>query len=313
MRRRKSFRNPANATLTMLSILIPTYGFLPQQLVIDLAGQLKQRSFNWEIIVTEDASGKLEQIDCESINSIHPNVQCHILDQNLGRFAHRQFLARSAKYSRLLFIDDDAVMPEDFILKYEPYISSKAAVFGGMTYADTMPTDTDRHLRWKVGKKKEQIPARIRNEAPYARLQTCNFLIDKAVMLNLPSHKEISGYGHEDTMMGYDLRYAFVEVLHIDNPIEHSYIELSDVFMEKTEEAVGNLARLIKAGKIDEDVTLYRVYTKLKKTGMHRVLKWYVYNNRIPLLARLFRANPPLVLFDIYKLGILTKKLGDFD
>jgi glycosyltransferase involved in cell wall biosynthesis len=289
----------------MLSILIPTYKYVPEPLVRALVIQLKKVSFSWEIIVSDDCSGTPSENDFQVLSSIHPAVRFNILSENRGRFENRRSLAQLAKYDRLLYLDDDAVLDESFIEIYSSWISKKETVFGGMKYAERIPEDPKLHLRWKVGKKREEIPARLRNEKPYAGIQTCNFMISKEAMLALPQHKEIYGYGHEDTMMGYDLRYAFVPVVHIDNAIGHSKLDTADVFLEKTSQAVKNLARLIKAGKVDENIRLYQFYSRLQKTRTTGLLRWYGRQRAGNIIHSLLKPNPSLYLFDWYKLALL--------
>lgn len=289
----------------MLSVLIPTYKYVPEPLVRALVQQLKGVNFAWEIIVSDDCSGTPGEIDFQILKSLHPAVSYIIAAENQGRYENRRALAQQAKFDRLLYLDDDAVLDNDFIEKYTPWVSKKEVVFGGMKYAGSMPQDPQLHLRWKVGKKREEIPARLRNEQPYAGIQTCNFMIDKSVMLALPQHQEIVGYGHEDTMMGYDLRYAFVPVMHIDNAIGHSKLDTAAVFLEKTGQAVQNLARLIKAGKVDENIRLYQFYSRLQKTHTAGLLRWYGRQRAQQIIQALLKPNPSIYLFDWYKIALL--------
>ena len=80
-------------------------------------------------------------------------------------------------------------------------------------------------------------------------------------------------YGHEDTLFGLELKYRNIDIMHIDNPAYHMGIDSGEDFMEKTTTAVDSLAKLIRAGKIDEDITLFRVYRVLQKSGIHMILR----------------------------------------
>ena len=61
--------------------------------------------------------------------------------------------------------------------------------------------------------------------------------------------------------------------MHIDNPAYHVGIDENDVFMDKTTAAIDGLAKLIMAGKIDEDIKLFRVYRTAQRSGIHHVLR----------------------------------------
>ena len=43
--------------------------------------------------------------------------------------------------------------------------------------------------------------------------------------------------------------------------------------MDKTTAAIDGLAKLIMAGKIDEDIKLFRVYRTAQRSGIHHVLR----------------------------------------
>ena len=288
----------------MLSVLIPTLNYDPGKTVQSLHRQLLDAGIVFEIRIADDdpeseMGGKYAAL--ETLESVVTAIR----PTNLGRFDNRAALAREAQYPRLLFLDEDVLVPSDFIAKYHMYIDSSNAVFGGMMYSSLPPDDSAKHLRWKYGKKREAWNASMRNQSPYARLMTCNFLISRDAFLKLPRHDELRGYGHEDTMMGYDLKYAFVEVIHIDNPVTHEQIDDAGDFIRKTDEGLANLFRLISAGKVDEEVRLYKLYNKLKKSGLTGIPATYVKRNFKGIVRRLSRENPPLRLFDLYKLGVL--------
>ncbi len=290
----------------MLSVLIPTLRYDPTQLVSALHHQLTDAGIPFEIIVADDAPDSPMGGVHTQLMTQFPKCRALIRETNLGAFDNRMALANDAAYGRLLFLDEDAVLPDQFIHRYLEHIKTKGnVVLGGSRFDSKTPNNPALHLRWKVGKKRESTPARIRQRDPYSRFITCNFIIDADVMRVLPKHDEISGYGHEDTMMGYDLRYAFVPLVHVDNPIGHAQLDDAEVFLRKTRTAVSNLARLIAAGMIDEDVKLYKYYRRVETTGMKGVLAAYVQSNSARMEARLSRSNPPLRLYDLYKLGHL--------
>ncbi len=294
----------------MLSVLIPTLRYDPSELVATLHHQLVQNRIPFEIRVSDDApDSPMGEVHARLMKRF-PECRAVIRPSNLGAFGNRMALANEAAYDRLLYIDEDAVVTDGFIKRYQTHIEKKGnVVLGGASFSSTPPSSPLLHLRWKVGVKRESTKAALRQQNPYAGFITCNFIIDAEVMKNLPKHPEVIGYGHEDTMMGYDLRYAFVPLTHIDNPIGHAQLDDAQVFLQKTRTAIANLARLITAGKIDEDVTLYKYYRKLQTSGTTRILASYVTRNNAQMCARLSRANPPLRVYDLYKLGWLSAEM----
>lgn len=295
----------------MLSVLIPTLRFDPSSLVHTLHTQLQRDGIPFEIRIADDAvDSPMGQVH-KSLMAQYPCVHAVIRDSNLGAFANRKMLAKDAQYPRLLFLDEDALIPDDFIRRYRKAIEEHGnVVLGGARFPASAPDNPHLHLRWKVGVKRESPSAIIRQRTPYAGFVTCNFIIDAEVITKLSQHPEVRGYGHEDTMMGYDLHYAFIPVVHLDNPIGHAQIDSTAIYLQKTRTAVANLARLIRAGKIDEDVTLYRFFRRIEKSGTTKLLAGYIKRNSQRIERTLSRANPPLRLFDLYKLGWLCEELN---
>ena len=109
-------------------------------------------------------------------------------------------------------------------------------------------------------------------------------------------------YGHEDTLFGLELKYRNIDIMHIDNPAYHMGIDSGADFMEKTATAVDSLAQLIQAGKIDEDITLFRVYRILQKSGIHMILRLFHAVFGIGIKKGLAAGYLPLFFFDLFKL-----------
>ena len=66
-------------------------------------------------------------------------------------------------------------------------------------------------------------------------------LYKKSVFEKIHFREDIKNYGHEDTLLGYDLSRAGIEIFHINNPLEHIGLEDSVVFIEKTKTALQSL------------------------------------------------------------------------
>lgn len=296
----------AGTPVVMISILIPTYNYNPTITVRELHSQCTESGIAFEILVADDDPDSEMASAYAQLNELE-HVQASINPVNLGRRGNRDYLASKARYEWLLFLDEDAVITNrSFIQNYVSNIKPGVVICGGVDYCATLPRAEKKKLRYRYGIRSEVVAAHDRNTTPYSSFITFNFLIPREIFLKLPKHTEIVGYGHEDTMMGYDLKYNFVPVLHIENTACHSQIDGNDVFLEKTKEALQNLSRMIASGKVDEEVRMYKVYVRMRSAGLHvilRVLYSLIGQEVEKLIAH---GNPRLWVFDIYRLMYLS-------
>ena len=142
---------------------------------------------------------------------------------------------------------------------------------------------------------------------------TNNFLIRTKVFEAIKFDESLVGYGHEDTLFGFELKKNNVQIVHIDNPILNGDYQENETYLHQTEKGISNLVQMLKYKNYDknliEDVTLLRTYYKL-----------YTFRKPIKIVFRLckpvikyFLAKGfvSLYLFDFYKLGILTVIMGN--
>ena len=138
---------------------------------------------------------------------------------------------------------------------------------------------------------------------------TNNFLIPKAIFRQYPLDESIKGYGHEDTLLGIELKNNQVPIKHIDNPLCHIGLETAEEFLEKSISGIKNLSKLIQQGKIDYDVKLYSYFRLLKKSGLRTFfnlcLRLYIKG----IEKQLKGDKPNLKLFDLWKLYQLSNGL----
>jgi hypothetical protein len=73
-----------------------------------------------------------------------------------------------------------------------------------------------------------------RAKHPWASFTGFNFIIDKSIFMKIRFNEDLKQYGHEDTLLGYQLRIAGVEIIHIDNALIHDGVESNEVFIAKT-------------------------------------------------------------------------------
>ena len=122
--------------------------------------------------------------------------------------------------------------------------------------------------------------------------------------------ESLHGYGHEDTLFGYRLQQEGVPIVHIDNPAENGQVEQNAEFLDKTAEAVANLALLYRRLGTDhgfcQSVRLLKTYERLRRyRAVWLVAALFAVLKR-PLRSHFVAGNAITVAqFNFYKLGLL--------
>jgi glycosyltransferase involved in cell wall biosynthesis len=293
----------------MLSVLIPVYNFDVRNLVRSLCKQAAKLNIPFEVIVIDDAS-------TDEFKILNRQVACadevKYLEEkrNLGRSKIRNKLADLARYENLLYLDcDSKVEHNDFLKRYIAYLDNGSVVYGGRKYTRNDPEDGRYRLHWLHGIRREQIPVEIRSSEPNKSFMTNNFIIPKSTFNKVRFNETIKGYGHEDTLFGYELMKCNITIIHIDNPVVHLGLESNEEFLRKTREGIKNLKRIMSINgnekKLVKDITLLSYYKKIKSLGLDSVLRYIYTKNEHRLRKNLLSSKPNLFLFDLYKLGFL--------
>lgn len=291
----------------MVSLLIPVCDYDIVALVYYMkSGIVKVPEFG-EIIIGDDGSSaefknKYQSLEGEGIRIISS-------EKNIGRAAIKNRLALEAKGDYLLFIDADTMVAgtaEAFLLKWIPYLSKAKVICGGILYHESKPGDPDRLLRWKYGRKREQRKASDRNKHPHANFSTFNVLFEKLVFDKIRFNEELRQYGHEDTLMGYQLKKAGIDILHIDNGLVHEGLEINREFLNKTKLGIENLSKLYDIvtdkNAFSSTVSLLRNYRLLEMVRLTRVLARVYIRYRERMEIRLDSSHISLKLFGFYKI-----------
>jgi glycosyltransferase involved in cell wall biosynthesis len=293
----------------MISICIPIYNVNVTTLVEGLLAQANSLNVPFEIILIDDSS--YPEFTNENMKLKAPNLTYLGLHENIGRARIRNMFISTAHYNHLLFLDCDSQLVSDMFLR--SYIvqidKGEKIVCGGRVYTEKAPS-SDKLLHWKYGKDKESKAASVRMANPYRSFMTNNFLIEKKVLEKVPFDERISGYGHEDTLFGYQLQKQGIPIKHIDNPILHAELQTNTEFLEKSENAISNLKDILSYVNNDKvfikDVTLLKYFTSLKKMGLLFLVKLPFSLTRSMLKSRLSKGMASMALFDFYKLGYLA-------
>lgn len=290
------------AKIQSLSVLIPTYNHTCDTMVEQLLPLLEAAAISYEVIVADDGSTDTAVIQANQRIGSLPCCQFIRRQENVGRAAIRNFLAQTAQYDYLLFLDSDmTIISDQFILRYLS-CGEDQVVMGGVSF-DTSPSkQMSRNLRYlyeTAEAPKHTAPQR--QLSPYQHLHTANLLIRREVMLSYPFDERFRHYGYEDVMLGKTLHRHHVPITHIDNPIGFHRFESNSDFVAKTEEGL---------------CTLFEFKNDLR--GYSRLLT-FVNGIHIPLILVLIRlwhrlfhkaerrnlcsSRPSLYIFKLYRLG----------
>ena len=292
-----------------ISLLIPVYDYDIVALVQSMKNAMGIVPEFLEILIGDDGSSAEYREKYKSLEG--DNIRVISSEKNIGRAAIRNRLALEAKGDFLLFIDADTMLPgtaEAYMLKWIPFLTTSRVQCGGVLYHDSAPGDPDKLLRWKYGKWREQRKAAERNRHPHAGFSTFNVLIEKSVFSKIRFNEELKQYGHEDTLMGYQLKKAGIDILHIDNGLVHEGLESNRDFLNKTKLGIENLSKLYDnvtdKKSFSETVRILAVYQKLRFLGLTRIFAALFIKYRERMEIRLDSSNISLLLFSFYKMSM---------
>ena len=284
-----------------LSVLIPTFNYDCSRLVAQLLLQLPKEG---EVIVGDDCStdagiiGKFREIEAM------PRCRTFRPNQNLGRAAIRNALAREAKGEWLLFIDADAeVRSSSFIVDYLAAAerSMVNVICGGTGNLPHCPRPEVR-LRYDYEVAAERrLTLEHRRRHPYAQFTTFNFLVWRTLFLSIGFDEHCKAYGHEDTRFGLELKQRGIEILHIDNKLTHLGLEDADVYIQKTETALRSLASIDI--ELRRHIRVSALALRLKRWHLLGPIRMLFQVSKPLLQANLLGKHPNLKLFAFYKLG----------
>jgi glycosyltransferase involved in cell wall biosynthesis len=292
-----------------ISLLIPVFDYDIIALVHSMKDAMGKVPEFYEILIGDDGSSAEYRKKYRSLEA--ENVKVISSKKNIGRAAIRNRLALEAKGDFLIFIDADVMLPgtaEAYMLKWLPFLNNSRVICGGTLYHDSAPGDPDKLLRWKYGKWREQKSAVERNKHPHRGFSTFNVLFEKSVFSKIRFNEELKQYGHEDTLLGFQLKKAGIDILHIDNVLMHEGLESNRDFLNKTKLGIENLSQLYDKvtdkKSFSETVMMLKIYNKLRILGLTRILAGIFIRYRDRMEIRLDSSNISLLLFAFYKMSM---------
>lgn len=293
-----------------LSVLIPVYNWEVGPLVQALLAQRADWPGPVEILLFDDGS-RPEFLEANQPLSALPGVRYQSMLRNVGRAAIRNRLAAAAQHAWLLLLDNDSLPPDaQFLARYAAAREQASVLIGGTIYCAAPPADPALHLRWLYGQAREARPAQARQSAPYGQLTINNALIRADILGRFPLDEGLSGYGHEDTKFGLALAEAGIPLLHIDNPVLHEGLEPAAVFLQKSEQAVRNLAQLHRTNASGTASRLLQVAGRLRRLGLAGAARTTLGAAAPALRRQLLSSRPQLRAFDLLKLYWLLRELA---
>jgi glycosyltransferase involved in cell wall biosynthesis len=289
-----------------ISLLVPVYDYDIIALVHGMKSALGKVPELSEIIIGDDGSSPEYKEKYKNLEG--DGVKILSSDKNIGRAAIRNKLALEASGDYLLFIDADTVLPgtaEAYFRKWLPLMSIYRVICGGILYHDAPPGDPDKLLRWKCGKSMEQRKASEKNKNPHEWFSTFNVMIEKTVFAKIRFNEELKQYGYEDTLMGYQLKKAGIDILHIDNGLIHEGLETNKEFLNKTKLGIENLSRLYDnvtdKRTFSRTVKLMRTYNFLKLFRLTNIFARFYIRYRDRMEIRLESGKISVPLFKFYR------------
>ncbi|MEY3049044.1 MAG: hypothetical protein RL365_1082 [Bacteroidota bacterium] len=298
----------------MLSICIPAYHCNVDALLRSLQIQLESVSGEVELVVCDDCS----PAPVLTNPSEFPGIRLFRNSINLGRARTRNLLVQAAQGQAILFLDGDSeVISSNFLSSWieiaqDPSISVS---YGGSIYQSTRPPSS-HFLRWIVSTTRESktLEERIRNMGGF---KTNNVLIRRSVFEKVSFNEQLTGYGHEDTLFGFELHMNGYNTHHLNNPVRNAVLDSNEVFLAKTEEAIRNLSKCFAFASNREafiaHVRLLKVHATLKKYYLLVLLRLTAFVC-MPLLYKRLKSGRSFAIvfaFDCFKLFQLNRILSN--
>ena len=291
----------------MISVCIPIHNYD----VLPLAESIVAQDTDVELVCIDDGSSP-EYV--EHNRPIEKMGKYVVLGENIGRSRIRNLFHEHTQGDWLLFLDNDSLVPDDFLKTYRSHMNGDAQVIVGGRIYDDRGDNLEHRLRYHYGTHVESQSAAVRSQHPYRSFMTNNFLVRRSVLEQIPFDSRLDHYGHEDTLFGYRLEQRQVPILHIDNPVVNGYVETNAEFLQKTEEGIGSLVQIYGFMHDDQafcrSVRLLRAYETVKKWYLQRLVTLLFSGSEKRLKEKFLSGNScSIKKFNFYKLGTFLEKL----
>ena len=296
----------------LVSICIPCFNSDLSELCLELNDQIASFKLNFEILVIDDCSSEHYKIKNSKLQE-NDKIRIKELKENIGRSKIRNLFLKYTQSHYLLFIDGDSAVPKGFLKKYADYLENNAntkVLVGASIYQNEKPA-LDKRLRWKYSTRRESLNFETRLKDSTRGFKSNNFIIKRSVFEKSRFDESLVGYGHEDTLFGYQLTKNSIQIEHIDNPVLNPHLDTNKEFLQKTENAIRNL--LIISRKLEfsqdwvESQRMMRHYLKLQSSMIGKVFLFLIRYKQCGFRKILISGLSPLFVFDLYRINLLDK------
>lgn len=296
-----------------LSVLLPTHDndcttfvrHLHQQ-ATQLQQQTDTRTFQYEIIILDDASTDPSTITAnQTLNTLH-NVRLVPLTHNIGRPAARNHLTHLAQGDTLLYADSDLDATTthylaNYILPQLHHPDRQPTVrCGGLAIPPATPT-LRQSLRYRIeAAARPRLTPERRNASPYQHFHCSNLLMPATIARSHPFDERIRRYGYEDTLLGRNLHDAHIPVQHIDNPLTFTAFDPNSTYLDKTDQALQVLHDF--QTELRGYSPLITLHDRLRHAALTPILRLAAPLLLPCLRAQLCTSHPILQCFNLYRL-----------
>jgi len=289
----------------MISILVPCFDYNAYPLISILEKQALMLKIKFEIICIDDGSFSSKNEINQKINLL-TNSKFIESRKNRGRIKNRLLLAEKSQYEWLIFLDVDSLpIEENFLKNYVDQLNKGTVIIGGCKYKK--PMNENHNLRYVFGVQREEIISNIRNKKPYKYVLSRNFLCKRNILISALSSIKTISYGN-DYIFGSILKNMGVDIIHIDNPVLINNIDENQIFIKKTHHALDNLISSYNNKIIKKhSISILRAYIILDILLMKKIFVKLTDIFKNLLKRNLYKKNPNLFLFDVYRLNYLCK------
>ena len=293
--------------LTMLSILIPTFNTDCLCLVTDLQKQCEElqaqyeNTFDYEIIVGDDASTDEATVTRNEMIEFLPNCEFVRMETNVGRACLRNWLIDYSHFDYVLLLDADAeVTSDNFLWKYWTARQENAVIVGGLSTPLSATKGCELRLKYELAAEKlRTLP--FRQKRPYEFFSTFCVMFHRPVFNQVQFDARITEYGYEDALMGVRLSELNIPVIHIDNPLLHTGINDNESFLCNSEAALRTLSML--GEPMTNKARVSQSYNKLVKWKLKPLFLCFYRIGKGAMRKNLLSHRPSLFIFNLYKLG----------
>ena len=263
-----------NAMHPKYCIHILNHDYDPDSVLESLIGQIQNRSTDIQLILWDDFSSPKYR----SMVAAHQSkyrfsfIKWRMEAENVGRSVMRQKILNFQQSGWVVCLDSDMVPDDDFVDQMLASLHDHSTVYLGKHYYQSEKPIKRFILHWTYGRNREQ---RTWNHDHYLHFSTGIFAVHSSVAARLCFDPDMTGYGHEDTMFGMQLRELGIRVDRIDLRAQHQGLVEQHVFIDRQLQAVRNLQRV---------VVRYPRYR-------NRLIIWADYIRKIPFLASLVSSS----------------------